>query len=92
MESVQSKPKKKADFRFTRAEVVPLSLLGCLLSQALYFYVGGNAHFGVLWSRISSSARQQAAAFDVLPLFEAGQVAAALFGNDSVSSEATAGG
>ncbi|PKA63184.1 hypothetical protein AXF42_Ash007980 [Apostasia shenzhenica] len=44
------------------------------------------------WSRISSSAWQQAAAFDVLPLFEAGQVAAALFGNDSVWSEATAGG
>ncbi|PKA49936.1 hypothetical protein AXF42_Ash019252 [Apostasia shenzhenica] len=44
------------------------------------------------WSRISSLVRQQAAAFGVLPLFEAGQVAAALFGNDSVSSEATTGG
>ncbi|PKA56979.1 hypothetical protein AXF42_Ash002283 [Apostasia shenzhenica] len=44
------------------------------------------------WSRISSSARQQAAAFGVLPLFEAGQVAAALFGNDLVLSKATAGG
>lgn len=44
------------------------------------------------WSRISSSARQQAAAFGVLPLFKVGQVAAALFGDSSASSEATAGG
>ncbi|PKA63757.1 hypothetical protein AXF42_Ash017041 [Apostasia shenzhenica] len=42
-----------------------------------YGFVQGRSRDPDRWSRISSSARQQAAAFGVLPLFKAGQVAAA---------------
>ncbi|PKA59398.1 hypothetical protein AXF42_Ash019552 [Apostasia shenzhenica] len=81
------------DFSPTRQQVAAFDAFSIDRSRAGgCSFVQGRSRDPDRWSRISSSARQQVAAFGFLPLLEAGQEAVVLFGNSSASYEATAGG